>query len=273
MFKLLQNILCFFRRFTRDVSNEGEQSEDINEDIFILGEYSATGTVALNTIAEQTPLEKEYDKRIEIAAKHIEIINALDTAPEIKNVLIKFENANKIKYQTYKELVQNEDNAALLGHVLRRHERRLTTTTKGDIYNDCQIGDMQILSKLYQMNGGNRQIIDLFNSIEDFIDEKKSTLMIDSEQRFSILPQSTYQVIPYEFRIHDFAKDLETLAADPKKYYNLYGTTVDINNLELYHVPVPNEDFTIYRDTINKLEYVVLYNGKWQVNPYDAGIL
>jgi hypothetical protein len=218
--------------------------------------------------------EQGFDKQIQIAEKHIEIINALDTTPEIKNILIKFEKTHQVKYQTYKELIQDEKNASVLRETLMSQYNRLESQIDGNIYDEQLRVEMRAIADLYTLNGCDRSIVDLYNEMEDFIDEKRKLLSIESNPCFPrVKISSTYQIMPYENRVYNFAKDLEILQENPKKFYHLCDSLFEIEDLELHHIPMPGKDFTIYRDTKNKIEYVMLYSGKWQINTYDPRVI
>ena len=216
---------------------------------------------------EQSLVEKWSDNKIKIAEAHINIINSLQTTPEVKNVLIKYEKKAYDKYEKYKAIAQIPENAQILKHVFEKQNELLDG--KIERYDEDYRSNMTTLADLYKNNGFNRTVLDMFNEIEDLIDSKKSLLALEESPRFSSSSLTTYVPMPYAERATVFSKNLELLQEDSKKFYNLYNLDCDINNLELHHVPAPNEDYTTYRDPVNKLEYTILYNGTWQVCPYD----
>lgn len=257
-----------------DEESESESESESDVSVHYLDEKPVQTTEQKEEPVENkvSLLEEKFNKQITIIEKHIEIINALNTTPEIKNVLIKFEKNNHAKYQKYKDLVHNQQNADMLRNTLLNQYDRLDNETDGERYDENLRTGMKNIADLYKANGCDRAIVDLCNEMEDFIDAKRSPLMIEESPRFTGNKSSTYQITTYENQLGKFVQNLEVIQSEPKKFYHLYDVECDINNLELHHVPIPDQDYTIYRDAVNKLEYIMLYNGKWQVNTYDPRV-
>ncbi len=227
--------------------------------------------IEVNKEPQPSPVEEFFNKQLQIVEKHIQIINVLNTTPEVKNVLIKYEENNRKKYDNYTELIKDEKNSRELRKIFGDHFNSLHHESCGEVYDETFRSNMTSLAELYKNNGNDRHIVDLFNEMEDFVDEKNTRLLIEDNPRFARSGGfSTYQVMPYQERVSSFSKDLEELQNEPKKFQHLYGVNCDITNLVLYHAPVYGEDFTTYRDVVNNLEYIKLYNGLWQISKYDS---
>ncbi len=279
-FYFLKMILNWFKpqRYENKTIDDPAESEMLKP---LINQKTVDKTDEETCVAEETGEENKLmivnalDKTIQISNKRIELINELDTEPEIKRVLIKKEDKLKKKYERYKELVQNEEVADFLRNILDARGNRLQNVSKRNLFYEGQHDEMRKLSHIYNTMGCDRNIIDLYNDLEDLIDEQKknTVLSIDNiNPGFNGGVSTTYQIMPYDVRIYNFAKDLENLQDNPYKFYHLYDKKFDLEHLELYHMPEKYKDFTIYRDTKNHLEYIKLYNGKWQVGEYDPRV-
>jgi hypothetical protein len=71
---------------------------------------------------EQSLVEKWSNNQIKIIEAHMDIINSLQTTPEIKNVLIKHEKKAHIKYDKYLSLAKDPKNAKVLKQVFEKQE-------------------------------------------------------------------------------------------------------------------------------------------------------
>lgn len=245
---------------------ESESSDDV---------YSSTDEETESRV-EQPQQKNQLEQLIETFRKnavltkyHVEVINSLDTTPEIKNVLLTYEDKTQSKYDTFYSLANNPLFADGIKDTLSTHFDGVSKSVNdfGD-YDESKRTEATKLADLYKMNKFNRDVVDLYNELQDHIYKRNASLMIEDSPRFTE-SISSYELMPYEKRLYNFSKDLEVLQKEPERFVHLYDLPCNVADLSLYHIPADGEDYTIYRDAKNKLEYIMLYNGKWQINPYD----
>jgi hypothetical protein len=253
-----------------NVGDVGDVEPDFDLNFEVNDELHTNSNLDSDLSKPPNPVEEFFDKKLQIAAKHIQLINSLETTSEVKNALVQYEENTRKKYDRYTELIKDEKIAEELRKIFGSQYGSNSDEVSGESHNENLRADMKLLADLHKDHG--RSVVDLFNEMEDFIDSKNTRFLIeDDHHRFDHNGGkfSTYQMIPYQERILNFSKDLEKLQEEPKQFYHLYDIECDIKNLVLHHPPSPNENFTIYRDVVNNMEYVKLYNGTWQVNQYD----
>ena len=230
--------------------------------------------------------EKEFDLSnmfkviLKKCTKNIQIIESLEAAPEIKDVLIRYEQSQNQLYQKYMNIVQDPKMSDEIKNNLCKTFARLSGETDQDKYNEGLVDESKMLADLFKENKYDRTIIDLYNNLTDFIDDSRvaaNPALLDrkfgensTNPRWAAISTSSYEVIPYVDRLSKEVSSLSQLQEDSYKYTELYNSKLDFKDLSLIHLPKQDEDFTCYRDSSTKLEYVRLYDGRWQVNSYES---
>lgn len=206
------------------------------------------------------------------AKEKIYVIRSVDAPESVKDCLVKYEMSHVDRVQEYLNLVKNEENACMFKELLTDIVEMLDVETDAVSYDEKIRYEAARLAELYKKTGYDKNVLNLYNELMDFIDEKKNTCNIlfledTTNPRWEALSTSSYQVMPYKDRILNEVQSLEELDASLDRIDLLYKRDLSIKNLELIHLPKPNADFSIYRDATTGLEYARLYNGEWQINP------
>jgi hypothetical protein len=218
----------------------------------------------------------------------LEIINAIDAPPEIKNILIKYEENRKNKLKKYKDILSNKEMKEIIKTTLLSRVSCDINETDQVKYNLSLHQECQILSELFKKNNHDRSVIDLFDDMNDVMNivlYNKSPYLTDDPrflQLYLKIHGEQYEQIEYREQhllaiapagqLEHYTKYINfqvQIFKDLKELVDVHSNDVDFNQIILYKNLEPDARFIIYRDKKNKLEYVLLPSGKWQINEYS----
>lgn len=187
---------------------------------------------------------------------NILFIKNIDTALIIKDKLISYENKQKALYKKYMTFLKDETNRELIKKSLQKTFFTLDNETDGEKYNEAMVEEAQTLSYLYQKNDYDRTIIDLYNDLTDYIDNRRRTAITASD---------TLGIMTI-----DTIKNAVVALEDLQENINIYSDLYDISyfdNIEIYEMPKKHANFLRCKDKKNNLDFVkIMKTGKWQVN-------